>query len=97
MQYIVIAHDYKDGLERRLASREEHIKLGSKMKAEGKQIFGVALLNEQSEMKGSVIVCEFDSKNELNEWLKVEPYMTGKVWEKVQVIPCKVGPSFIMH
>ena len=29
MQYIVIAHDYKDGLERKLASREEHIKLGS--------------------------------------------------------------------
>ena len=95
MQFIVIAHDYPDAFERRLAARQKHIELGDQMKAEGKQIFGVAMLNEKGEMMGSAIICEFDSRTELNEWLKVEPYVTGRVWEKIQVIPCKVGPSFI--
>jgi hypothetical protein len=97
MQYIVIAHDYKDkdALNRRMKAREDHMALGDKMVAEGKALYGVALFDDQGSMNGSVYVVDFPSKKELDEWIKIEPYVIGKVWEKIKITPCKVGPSFI--
>jgi uncharacterized protein YciI len=94
MQFIVIAHDYKDGLKKRLAVRNKHIELGDKLVAEGKVLYGVALLDNKGQMNGSVYILDFPSQNDLDEYLKIEPYVVGKVWEKIEIIPCKVGPSF---
>jgi uncharacterized protein len=95
MQFIVIANDFKkNGLKNRLAVREKHIALGNKMKAEGNVLYGVALLDAKGKMTGSVYIMDFPTRKELDEWLKKEPYVTGKVWEKIKVKPCKVGPSF---
>jgi len=41
-------------------------------------------------MNGSIYIVDFLSRKELDKWLKVEPYVTGKVWEKIDIIPCKV-------
>ncbi len=96
MQFVIIAHDYVNGgLARRLAAREEHVKMGDKMKTAGNYIMGVALLDEKGNMKGSVMVLDYPSRNELDNWLKIEPYNVHKVWETIQIIPCKVGPSFL--
>ncbi|HSX09515.1 MAG TPA: YciI family protein [Candidatus Saccharimonadales bacterium] len=94
MQFIVIAKDYKDALQRRLGTRAKHIELGDKLVLDGKALYGVALLDEKGEMNGSVYVMEFPTREELDEWLKTEPYVTGKVWEHIEIIPCQVGPSF---
>lgn len=94
MQFIVIARDYKDGLQKRLEVREKHIALGDKMVGEGNALYGAALLNEKGDMNGSVYILDFPSRKELDEYLKTEPYVIGKVWENIEVIPCKVGPSF---
>jgi len=94
MQFIVIARDYKDALQRRLDIRSKHIELGDKMVLDGKALYGVALLDDKEQMKGSVYIVDFPSRVELDEWLKTEPYVTGKVWEKIDIIPCRVGPSF---
>ncbi len=96
MQFLVIGRDDTDeqALERRLASREKHIELGDEAVQKGEQIVGVALLNDEGQMCGSAMIVNFPSRVELDEWLKKEPYITGKVWEKVEVIPCKIGPSF---
>jgi len=95
MQFIVIAHDYKDALARRLAVREKHVELGDRMVAEGRALYGVALLDDKGQMVGSVCIVNFPSREEVDSWLKREPYVVGKVWEKIEVIPCKVGPSFV--
>ncbi len=95
MQFVLIAHDYKDeGLKRRLEVREEHIHLGDQMRAAGNFLYGVATLSETGEMTGSVAVFDFPSRAELDEYLKIEPYVTNKVWEKIQIFPCAVGPTF---
>lgn len=94
MQFVVIAHDYKDALQRRLAAREKHVTFGDKMVLEGTALYGTALLDESEKMNGSVMVFDFPSRKELDEYLEKEPYVTEKVWEKIEVIPCKVGPSF---
>jgi uncharacterized protein YciI len=84
----------EDALNRRLAVRGAHLALGDKMRDQGKMLFGVALLNDEDRMIGSVLVCDFASRQELDEWLKIEPYVTGDVWRHVEVKTCRVGPSF---
>ena len=94
MEFVVIAYDGKDkgALERRLAVREDHLKGAAKMFEEGKLIFASALLDEKGNMNGSIMFCDFPSEEEVNEeWLKNEPYITGKVWEKVILKRAKVA------
>ena len=97
MQFIFIAHDGTDeqALQRRLAVREAHLALSDSMAASGHQLYGVALLNDAGKMIGSVMVCEFASREELDAWLEREPYVTGDVWKQIEVMPCRVGPSFV--
>jgi hypothetical protein len=54
MQYLVIGYDGTDDKapERRLAVREAHLAGVTKMKEEGKAVFGVAILNDREQMIG---------------------------------------------
>ena len=92
MQFLVIGKDGKDSkvMERRLAVREAHLKLGDKMEKSGNRWYGCAMLDDKGKMIGSMAVMVFPSKKELNEWLKNEPYVVGKVWETVEVFKCNV-------
>jgi uncharacterized protein YciI len=96
MQYLVLGYDWKgeEGLARRLAVRDSHLALASKMQASGNLLYGVAMLDDQGRMCGSVLVTEFGSRGDLDRWLEREPYVVGKVWQRVEVMPCKVGPTF---
>ncbi len=97
MQFLITGYDGTDekALERRLAVREAHLALGDKMRDAGKMLYGAAILDEHGKMTGSVLICEFKSREELDAWLKEEPYVTGDVWRKIDVQNCKVGPSFL--
>ena len=97
MQFLVIGYDGTDehATDRRMAAREAHIKLGDQLVADGKLLFGVAILDDSGKMIGSTFIADFSSRAELDAWLAIEPYITGKVWERIEVKPCRVGPSFI--
>ncbi|EKE14465.1 MAG: hypothetical protein ACD_12C00493G0002 [uncultured bacterium] len=92
MQFLVIGKDGKDEkvMDRRLAVREAHIKLGDEMEASGERWYGCAILNDEGKMIGSMAVLDFPSEKELQEYLKKEPYVVGKVWETVEVSKCDV-------
>ncbi len=96
MQFIIIAHDGTDtdALSRRLTARPAHITLSEQAVKRGEQLMGAALLNDREQMCGSVMIVEFGSREKLDEWLKIEPYVTGNVWQKIEILPCKIGPSF---
>lgn len=82
-------------MKRRLAARGSHLAGAEIMQAAGNLLFGVAMLDDQGGMCGSVLVTEFASRADLDRWLEREPYVTGKVWRKIEVMPCKVGPNFM--
>jgi uncharacterized protein len=46
-------------------------------------------------MIGSMMVVYYPSRQELDDWLKVEPYVVRKVWEKIDIKPCKVASTFM--
>jgi len=96
LKYLVIAHDGKDSkaTERRLAVREKHLKLAEKMYKDGKAIIGGAILDDNGSMVGSSRIVEFETRLELEEWLKNEPYVTGNVWEKVEVFPFRIAEIY---
>lgn len=96
MKFIVIGYDGKDAqaLDRRMAAREAHLALSDQAIARGEHLLAAALLNEDEQMCGSVMVVDFPSRDALDKWLETEPYIQGKVWEDVQVFPCKIPPSF---
>jgi uncharacterized protein YciI len=96
MEFLVLAYDGTDpgATARRDAARPQHRVLADKMSADGTYLFTAALLDDQGRMNGSVLVCDFPSRAELDAWLAVEPYVTGKVWEKIEVRPCQPGLAF---
>ncbi|MCM3567940.1 YciI family protein [Neobacillus mesonae] len=97
MQYIVTAYDGTDekAIERRLTVREEHLKSVEKRFEEGHHLYGAAILSDEGKMIGSMMVVDYSSREELDNWLKVEPYVTGDVWRKIDIQPCKVASAFM--
>lgn len=97
MHYLIIAHDAPDekALERRIAARYKHLATMERLKSEGKALYGAALLDEAGAMMGSILIMEFPSDEALRQYLASEPYVTGHVWEQVEVKPCKVPELFL--
>src|SRR5690348_1218092 len=89
MQFLVIGYDGKDdgAAERRAKARPAHIALGDKIVAEGSIWYGSSLRDKHNPEKyiGSVFIVDFPSRKDLDEWLKVEPYVTGKVWHNIEI------------
>jgi uncharacterized protein len=96
MQFLLIGYDGTDeqALPRRLAVRESHIARNDELRDAGHLLYAVAILDDNGKMIGSVLIYEFDSRSELDEWLKQEPYLTGNVWQKMEIQSCRVGPTF---
>ena len=94
MEFVVIGYDGKDekALERRLSVREAHLENAKALFDSGKLLFASALLDENENMNGSIMFCDFPSKEALEEdWLKNEPYIIGNVWDKVIIKRTKVA------
>ncbi|MBQ7073446.1 MAG: hypothetical protein IJM89_08820 [Bacteroidales bacterium] len=83
MQFIVKAYDGKGMLEKRMAVRPRHLegmaRLGAHVVCAG------GLLDDEGKMKGSVLIMDFPSREELDNYLANEPYVKEHVWEKIEV------------
>lgn len=97
MQYLVLGYDGKDkdALARRMAVREKHIALGDELMKKGNMWFGAALRDDEGKMIGSALIMNFKNKEELQKWLDKEPYVTGKVWEKIEIKLCSVRDPWL--
>ena len=98
MHYIIIAYDGKDSeaAARRSKVREQHLDGVKKLIREGKHLYGAAILDDDNKMVGSMMIVDYPSKEVLvSEWLDNEPYVTGNVWQEIEIKPCKVPDFFI--
>lgn len=94
MQYLIIAYDNENALEKRLEVRDAHVQGAQKLMAEGKIISAGALIEEDM-MVGSTLFVDFETDEELNEWLENEPYVTNDVWnmDEFQIVSVKLLPK----
>jgi uncharacterized protein len=98
MQFIVTGYDGTDekAQERRLASRDAHIKTLKENIEKKNVLYGAAILNDEKKMVGSVIICEFASRDALKkEWLSTEPYVIGNVWQKIEIKEAQIPPFLL--
>ena len=89
MQFALICRDAPDVLAKRLANRDAHLKSIHSIKAEGSILDGGALLSDEGEMIGSVVLCEFEDRTELDAYLAREVYAAEGIWCDIEVLPFK--------
>ena len=98
MRFIVIAHDGTDpdAKDRRAAARPAHLERTAPYVESGQVLLGGALLDEAGDMIGSVVLADFPSREAFDEWLAGDPYVTGGVWQEIEVRPYRpaVGAWF---
>ncbi len=89
MKYVVHAYDHTDSeaLSRRMAVRGRHLEGVAVMKTKGTFLLGGALLDDEERMIGSMMLMEFESPADLQDWLDVEPYVQEGVWNHIDVKP----------
>lgn len=95
MQFIVMGYDGTDenALERRMAARKDHLEMAEKLYAAGRWLYASAILDDAGKMVGSMIVCDFESREDLeSQWLNNEAYILGKVWVNVDITRAQVAP-----
>lgn len=83
MQFMIKATDGPNMLEKRMEVRPRHLegmkRLGSHIICAG------GLLDDAGKMKGSLLIVDFPSRKDLEDYLANEPYILEKVWEEVEV------------
>ena len=83
MQFAVKAYDGEGMSEKRMEVRPRHLE--GMQKISDHIICAGGLLDEEGKMKGSTLILDFDSREEVDEYLAKEPYVVEKVWEKITV------------
>jgi uncharacterized protein YciI len=100
MLYAIWIEDVPDSLERRLRVREAHLDRLRGFVAQGKvkmagpfpKVPGVELT--KGGFAGGLIVAEFDSADEAEQWLKEDPYYAEGVFKQYWIQPyIKVLPA----
>jgi len=93
MQFLLVAYDGTGpgALERRMKVRPEHLEKIAVLKKKGNFLLGGAILDEDEKMIGSMIVYEFPNRSAFDESLKNEPYITGGVWQEIEIRPYRLA------
>jgi uncharacterized protein YciI len=92
-QYLIIAQDGKDyqALDRRKEVRPFHLAGAKKLKDNGNFVIGGAMLDDDSNMRGSIMIVQFETKEDFQNWYENEPYITEGVWKTIEVKPFRVA------
>lgn len=92
-QFLVLAYDFTDAdaVARRQATRPTHLEKLKPFLAQGAVLSAGAMLDDAgTKVIGSALVMEMASRSDLDTWVKNEPYIKGRVWERVEVTPMRV-------
>lgn len=94
MQFVVTAMDFTDAsaLERRMSQREAHLQGVKLLIAQGHFLSGGAILDDNGKMIGSTLHLEFPDRAALDAVLKNDPYVSGKVWDNINVREARLVP-----
>jgi uncharacterized protein YciI len=95
MLYAIISEDVAESLEKRLSARPAHIKRLQELQDAGRLVLAGPHPSIDSDnpgaagFTGSLVVAEFDSLTEAQQWANVDPYIDAGVYARVIVKPFK--------
>ena len=93
MNFLIVAYDGKDegALERRMRVRPDHFANVMKIREKGHVHCAGGITNEAGQLIGSMLVVSFDTREQLDEYLKTEPYVVNNVWQDIRIDTCNVA------
>ncbi|MBP5513673.1 MAG: hypothetical protein J6Y04_02705 [Bacteroidaceae bacterium] len=83
MQFVITAYDGEGMLAKRMEVRPLHLEGMERLKEH--LVCAGGLLDDAGNLKGSVLVMEFQSREDVDEYLAHEDYVTEHVWERITV------------
>jgi len=95
MWYAIISEDIPDSLEKRLSVRPAHLERLKLLSEAGRLLLAgphPAIDSEdpgQAGFTGSLVVAEFASLEEAQQWADLDPYVAAGVYQNVVVKPFK--------
>jgi len=92
-QYLIIANDGKDdeALDRRKEVRPLHLVGAKRLKEKNNFVIGGAMLDDDGNMRGSIMIVQFETQDDFQNWYDNEPYITQGVWKTIEVKPFRVA------
>ena len=98
MDFLVIMRmgDPKDPelQKRRAELRPAHLERASKFREAGHTLIGGATFDAQGNPTGSAAIARFNSREEVDAWLKEDPWTKGGVWTDFEVIPFRIAEHY---
>ena len=89
--FVVSCTDQEGTVEKRLATRPEHLARLQQLDDEGRLIVAGAMpkdpSNPQAGFYGSTIIVDFDSREALDAWLAEEPFLREGIYSNIDVKP----------
>ena len=89
--FVVSCTDHEGTVEKRLATRPQHIARLQKLNDEGRLIVAGAMpkdpSNPQAGFYGSTIIVDFETREALDTWLQDEPFLKEGVYSHIDVKP----------
>ncbi|MGB0360729.1 MAG: YciI family protein [Endozoicomonas sp.] len=95
MLYAIISEDVENSLPLRISARSDHLERLQKLKDEGRLIIAGPCpaidSNDPGEagFTGSIVVAEFASLEDAQNWANVDPYIDAGIYRQVTVKPFK--------
>lgn len=83
MQFVITAYDGAGMLEKRMEVRPLHLEGMERLKKH--LIAAGGMLDDEGKLKGSVLIMEFQNREEVDKYLANEIYVKEQVWEKITV------------
>ncbi|CAA9888835.1 putative enzyme [Candidatus Methylobacter favarea] len=95
MLYAIVCEDTADSLEKRLSARPAHISRLQELQNAGRLLLAgphPAVDSDNPDLAGftgSLIIAEFDSLQDAQQWANADPYREAEVYARVSVKPFK--------
>ena len=83
MQFMIKALDGENKLAKRMEVRPRHLDGIEKLRSH--IICAGGVLDNEGRMKGSVLILDFPSHDDLDSYLASEPYVVEQVWAKIEI------------
>ena len=93
MWYVIYSHDREGSLEKRLATRAEHLARLTALLDEGRLLLaGPRPAIDSADpgpagFSGSLVVANFESLDAARSWAEADPYFAAGVYQSVEVSP----------
>lgn len=89
--FVITCTDHEGTLEKRLAVRPQHLARLEKLADEGRVIVAGAMPKDRDNLQagfyGSTLILDFDSREDLDNWLADEPFLKEGIYAHIDVKP----------